>query len=94
MTSSRGPTTITICHSAPGLNKLNGKVFRIGHLGWLNEIMVMQALCGVELAMRDVGIPFEPGAGVGAAVRIFPTPAKPCGWQPNRFHGLRAPYPQ
>ncbi|MEO1536270.1 MAG: aminotransferase class V-fold PLP-dependent enzyme [Pseudomonadota bacterium] len=54
-----------------GLNKLNGKVFRIGHLGWLNEIMVLQALGGVELAMRDVGIPFEPGAGVGAAVRYF-----------------------
>src|SRR5580704_4619010 len=54
-----------------GLNKLNGKVFRIGHLGWLNEIMVMQALCGVELAMRDVGIPFEPGVGAGAAVRYL-----------------------
>jgi len=54
-----------------GLNKVNGKVFRIGHLGWLNEIMVMQTLSGVELAMRDVGIPFEPGAGVGAAVRYL-----------------------
>ena len=50
-----------------GLNKLDGKVFRIGHLGWLNEIMVLQALGGVELAMRDVGITFEPGSGVGAA---------------------------
>ncbi|MXW86804.1 MAG: serine--glyoxylate aminotransferase, partial [Boseongicola sp. SB0667_bin_21] len=54
-----------------GLNKVAGKVFRIGHLGWLNEIMVLQSLGGVELAMRDVGIPFEPGAGVGAAVRHF-----------------------
>jgi len=52
-----------------GLNKVAGKVFRIGHLGWLNEIMVLQALGGVELAMRDAGLPFEPGAGVGAAVR-------------------------
>ena len=52
-----------------GLNKLAGEVFRIGHLGWLNEIMVMQALGGVELAMRDVGLEFEPGSGVGAAVR-------------------------
>ena len=52
-----------------GLNKVAGRVFRIGHLGWLNEIMVLQALGGVELAMRDVGIKFEPGAGVGAAVR-------------------------
>ncbi len=52
-----------------GLNKVAGKVFRIGHLGWLNEIMVLQALGGVELAMRDVGLQFEPGSGVGAAVR-------------------------
>ena len=52
-----------------GLNKVAGKVFRVGHLGWLNEIMVLQTLGGVELAMRDVGIRFEPGAGVGAAVR-------------------------
>jgi alanine-glyoxylate transaminase/serine-glyoxylate transaminase/serine-pyruvate transaminase len=51
-----------------GLNKLAGKVFRIGHLGWLNEIMVLQALGGVELAMHEVGIKFEPGSGVGAAV--------------------------
>ncbi len=52
-----------------GLSKIAGKVFRIGHLGWLNEIMVLQALGGVELAMRDVGLAFEPGSGVGAAVR-------------------------
>jgi alanine-glyoxylate transaminase/serine-glyoxylate transaminase/serine-pyruvate transaminase len=54
-----------------GLNKVAGKVFRIGHLGWLNEIMVLQALGGVELAMHDVGIKFEPGVGVGAAVRYL-----------------------
>ena len=54
-----------------GLSILNGKVFRIGHLGWLNEIMVMQALGGVEMAMRDVGIPFTSGAGVGAAVDFY-----------------------
>jgi len=54
-----------------GLSKVAGKVFRIGHLGWLNEIMVMQALGGVEMAMYDVGIAFEPGSGVGAAVKHF-----------------------
>jgi alanine-glyoxylate transaminase/serine-glyoxylate transaminase/serine-pyruvate transaminase len=54
-----------------GLSKVAGKVFRIGHLGYLNEIMVLQALGGAELAMRKVGIPFEPGVGVGAAVRAF-----------------------
>lgn len=54
-----------------GLTKVAGKVFRIGHLGHLNEVMVLQALGGVELAMRRVGIPFQAGAGVGAAVEHY-----------------------
>jgi len=52
-----------------GLNKVAGKVFRIGHLGWLNELMIIQALGGAELAMLDCGIQIQPGSGVGAAIR-------------------------
>ena len=54
-----------------GLSVLNGKVCRIGHLGWLNETMVLQALGGVELAMRKVGVAFEAGSGVGAAIDFY-----------------------
>ena len=54
-----------------GLSKVAGKVYRIGHLGYMNELMVMQSLAGAELAMRDVGIPFQSGAGVGAAVEYY-----------------------
>ena len=54
-----------------GLSQVAGKVFRIGHLGWLNELMVLSALGGAELAMRDVGLQFTSGAGVGAAVDYF-----------------------
>ena len=54
-----------------GLNILEGKVFRIGHLGWLNEALVTQSVSGVELAMKTVGIPFKAGSGVGAAVEFF-----------------------
>ncbi len=50
-----------------GLSKLAGKVFRIGHLGDLNELMLMGALAGVEMAMQDVGIKIEPGSGIAAA---------------------------
>lgn len=50
-----------------GLTKVAGKVFRIGHLGWLNELMVMQALAGTEMTMRDLGMPVEAGIGVAAA---------------------------
>lgn len=54
-----------------GLAKVAGKVFRIGHLGDLNELMVMSALGSVELVLRDIGVPFKSGAGVGAAVDYF-----------------------
>ncbi|HYL47974.1 MAG TPA: aminotransferase class V-fold PLP-dependent enzyme [Stellaceae bacterium] len=50
-----------------GLSKVAGRVFRIGHLGHVNEIMVLQALAGAEMALRDVGIQIQPGSGVGAA---------------------------
>ncbi|MEM7191995.1 MAG: aminotransferase class V-fold PLP-dependent enzyme [Pseudomonadota bacterium] len=54
-----------------GLSEVAGKLFRIGHLGDLNELMLLGALSGAEMAMRDVGIPVEPGSGVGAAQEYF-----------------------
>ncbi|MEM7176869.1 MAG: aminotransferase class V-fold PLP-dependent enzyme [Pseudomonadota bacterium] len=54
-----------------GLSKVAGRVFRIGHLGWLNELMLMQALTGAEMAMRDVGVPIELGSGVAAAQSFY-----------------------
>ena len=50
-----------------GLSKLAGKLFRIGHLGDLNELMLLGALGGTEMAMADVGIRIELGSGVAAA---------------------------
>lgn len=60
-----------------GLGKVAGKVFRIGHLGWLNETMVLQALGGTEMALRDAGISFKAGSGVGAAVEYYTASRKP-----------------
>jgi len=54
-----------------GLSKVAGRVFRIGHLGDLNELMVLTALSGVELTLRDQGVPFEAGSGVAAAIEHF-----------------------
>jgi alanine-glyoxylate transaminase/serine-glyoxylate transaminase/serine-pyruvate transaminase len=50
-----------------GLSKVAGKLFRIGHLGDLNELMLLGALAGSEMAMLDVGVKIEPGSGVAAA---------------------------
>ena len=53
-----------------GLSKVAGKVFRIGHLGSLNELMILTALAGCEMAMRDAGIPVAPGAASPRRRRI------------------------
>ncbi|MBU2358177.1 MAG: serine--glyoxylate aminotransferase, partial [Alphaproteobacteria bacterium] len=54
-----------------GLSKVAGKVFRIGHLGWLNEGMVCTALSVAEMALIDTGIKIEAGSGVGAAITHY-----------------------
>ena len=50
-----------------GLSKMSGKLFRIGHMGDLNELMLLGALAGAEMAMRDAGAAVAAGSGVGAA---------------------------
>ena len=53
-----------------GLGPLDGKAFRIGHMGWINEPMVLGALGGVEMAMQACGMPYRKG-GVTAAIDIL-----------------------
>jgi alanine-glyoxylate transaminase / serine-glyoxylate transaminase / serine-pyruvate transaminase len=50
-----------------GLGQLKGRVFRIGHLGDFNELMLIGTLGGVELGLTVAGVPFRPG-GVQAAI--------------------------
>ena len=54
-----------------GLSKVAGKVFRIGHLGDLNECMLFGAISGAEMAMLDNGIKVEPGSGAAAASKYW-----------------------
>jgi alanine-glyoxylate transaminase/serine-glyoxylate transaminase/serine-pyruvate transaminase len=44
-----------------GLGKVQGKVFRIGHLGDFNELMLAGTLCGVEMGLAAGGVPFKQG---------------------------------
>ena len=60
-----------------GLARVAGKLFRIGHLGDLNELMLLGALAGAEMAMRDVGIKLTLGAGVAAAAEHYRSTAAP-----------------
>ncbi len=50
-----------------GLGKLKGKIFRIGHLGDFNDLMLAGTLAGVEMGLALAGVPFRKG-GVAAAL--------------------------
>ena len=50
-----------------GLNKVKGKVFRIGHLGDFNDLMLAGTLSGVEMGLKKAGVPYKPG-GIMAAL--------------------------
>jgi alanine-glyoxylate transaminase/serine-glyoxylate transaminase/serine-pyruvate transaminase len=58
-----------------GLGKLAGKVFRIGHLGSFNDLMLCGTLCGVEMGLRLAGIPHTDG-GVVAALQTLTAPVQ------------------
>ncbi len=53
-----------------GLSKVKGKVFRIGHLGHFNELMLMGTLSGVEMALGVANVPHKAG-GVLAAMEVL-----------------------
>jgi alanine-glyoxylate transaminase/serine-glyoxylate transaminase/serine-pyruvate transaminase len=50
-----------------GLGKLAGRVFRIGHLGHFNDLMLAGSLAGVQMSLRGAGVPIEP-QGLGSAL--------------------------
>ena len=49
-----------------GLGKVRGRLFRIGHLGDFNELMLMGTLCGVEMGLALANIPFSKGGAAAA----------------------------
>jgi alanine-glyoxylate transaminase / serine-glyoxylate transaminase / serine-pyruvate transaminase len=59
-----------------GLSKVADKVFRIGHLGDFNDLMLIGTLTGVELGLRKAGVPHQPG-GVEAAMAVLEAEAAP-----------------
>ena len=49
-----------------GLSKIKGKVFRIGHLGHFNDLMLMGTLSGVEMALELAKVPHKKGGVISA----------------------------
>lgn len=62
------------CSLGSGLGPLNGKVFRIGHLGDLNEGMCLAAISLAELSLAAAGVPVRFGSGVAAAQDVYAEP--------------------
>lgn len=57
-----------------GLGRVKGRVFRIGHVGHLNELMMMGALSGVEMGLQAMAVPHRAG-GAQAAMELLARPA-------------------
>ena len=50
-----------------GLGDVAGKVFRIGHLGSLTDVMALSGIATAEMVMADLGLKVKLGSGVAAA---------------------------
>ncbi len=60
-----------------GMGEMNGRAFRIGHLGSLTNTMVLSGLATIEMAMADLNYPIKLGSGVVAAQEYFRATTKP-----------------
>ncbi len=54
-----------------GLGEVAGKLFRIGHLGSLTDVMMLSGLATAEMCMVDLGLDISLGSGVAAAQRVY-----------------------
>ncbi len=54
-----------------GLTEVAGKVFRIGHIGDMNDVSMLGCIAGVEMALLDNDYDITPGSGVAAAIEYY-----------------------
>ena len=54
-----------------GLGEVAGKVFRIGHLGSLTDVMMLGGIATAEMCMVDLGLDVKLGSGVAAAQEYY-----------------------
>jgi serine---pyruvate transaminase len=59
------------CVLAPGQGPLKGKVFRIGHFGYVSELDIVRGLAALEMTLERLGYPIKRGAAVAAAEQVF-----------------------
>jgi alanine-glyoxylate transaminase/serine-glyoxylate transaminase/serine-pyruvate transaminase len=73
-----------------GLSQLAGKVFRIGHLGSFNDLMLAGTLSGIEMGLRLAGVPHKEGGVTAALHRLVETErhAEPTSAVSSAFHDV------
>jgi aspartate aminotransferase-like enzyme len=54
-----------------GQDKLKGKIVRVGHMGYMDELDVVGGLAALEMVLSDLGLDIEPGCAVTAAQHVF-----------------------
>jgi aspartate aminotransferase-like enzyme len=59
------------CVLAPGQGPLKGKVFRIGHFGYVGELDIIRGLAALEMTLERLGHPVKRGAAVASAEGVF-----------------------
>src|SRR5260370_20735704 len=67
-----------------GVGKVKGKVFRIGHLGDFNDLMLCATLCGVEIGLEQFDVPFLKGRVMAALDYLSRGDRCPSNSQPTR----------
>ena len=56
---------------AGGQDHLKGKIFRVGHLGYIDKFDIITTLSGLEMTLAELGHPVGLGKGVAAAQKVF-----------------------
>jgi aspartate aminotransferase-like enzyme len=56
---------------AGGQDLLEGKIFRIAHMGYVDQFDVLAALSALEMVLLEMGFSLEPGSGVAAAQQVL-----------------------
>ena len=56
---------------AGGQGEMKGKVFRLGHMGYVGDFDVLTAIAALEQVLQEMGVPVDFGAGVRAVQKVF-----------------------
>jgi aspartate aminotransferase-like enzyme len=64
---------------AGGQERLKGKIFRIGHVGYYNFLDMVVAVSALEMTLAELGFSFELGSGVAAAEKVYLEMMSPAG---------------